>query len=128
MKLLLDSHTFIWLRQEPHRLSIEASTQMLVASNRLFLSTTTLWELQIKIDLGKLSFSDPLYTVIEDELHGNDIELLHIDPRHIFNLANLPFHHRDPFDRLIISQAFVEDMAVVTMDRRFPQYGVKTLW
>ena len=128
MRLLIDSHVFVWMRQEPHRISVEAISEMQLTSTRLFLSTATLWELQIKIDIGKFKFGDPLNTVIDDEFRSNDIELLGIQPQHIFNLSKLPKHHGDPFDRMLISQAMVEDMTIVTADRAFTDYDVKILW
>ena len=128
MNLLLDSHAFIWMRQEPHRIGVMAISEMMLVSSRLFLSSATLWELQIKIDLGKFDFGDPLSFVIADEFRENSIELLPIENKHIFNLSNLPIHHRDPFDRMLISQAMVEEMTVVTVDPKFSEYGVKVLW
>jgi len=128
MNLLLDSHAFIWMRQEPHRIGVMAISEMMLVSSRLFLSSATLWELQIKIDLGKFDFGDPLSVVIADEFRENSIELLPIENKHIFNLSNLPIHHRDPFDRMLISQAMVEEMTVVTVDPKFSEYGVKVLW
>ena len=128
MNLLLDSHVFVWLRQEPHRIGVMAISEMMLTSSRLFLSSATLWELQIKINLGKFDFGDPLSIVIADEFRANSIELLQIENKHIFNLSNLPLHHRDPFDRMLISQALVEDMTVVTVDPKFSEYGTKVLW
>lgn len=128
MKLLLDSHVFVWMRQEPHKISVNAIMEMLLDSTRLFLSSATLWELQIKINLGKFDFGDPLDVVVADEFKENEIELLPVDPEHIFNLSQIPKHHGDPFDRILISQAIVEDMTIVTADRRFSDYDVKRLW
>lgn len=128
MNLLLDSHVFVWMRQEPHRIGVMAISEMMLISSRLFLSSATLWELQIKINLGKFDFGDPLSVVIADEFKENSIELLPVEPKHIFNLSNLPRHHRDPFDRMLISQAMVEDLTVVTVDPKFSEYGVKVLW
>ena len=128
MNLLLDSHAFVWLRQEPHRVGAMAISEMMLTSSRLFLSSATHWELQIKINLGKFDFGDFLSEVIADEFSENSMELLPIQNEHIYNLVNLPLHHRDPFDRLLISQAMVEDMTVVTIDPKFSEYGIKVLW
>ena len=102
--------------------------EMLVDSTRLFLSSATLWELQIKINLGKFDFGDPLNVVVADEFNLNRIELLAIEPEHIFNLSQLPRHHGDPFDRMLISQAIVANMTIVTADSKFSDYNVKCLW
>ena len=128
MNLLLDSHAFVWMRQEPHRIGVNAMAEMLVDSTRLFLSSATLWELQIKINLGKFDFGDPLNVVVADEFNLNRIELLAIEPEHIFNLSQLPRHHGDPFDRMLISQAIVANMTIVTADSKFSDYNVKCLW
>ena len=128
MKFLLDSHVFVWMRQEPHRISVDAISEMLLTSSELFLSLATIWELQIKTDLGKFTFGSPLDAVVEDEIQVNSLVLLPVEQTHIYNLANLPKIHADPFDRLLISQAIVEDLTIVTADRHFSSYPVKVLW
>ena len=124
----MDSHIFVWMRQEPHRIGVNAITEMLLDSARLFLSSATLWELQIKINLGKFDFGEPLEVAVAHEFEQNRIELLPVEPKHIFNLSQLPRHHGDPFDRMLISQALVEDMMIVTADRKISDYNVKCLW
>jgi len=128
MNLLLDSHVFVWMRQEPHRISVDAIMEMLMPSNRLFLSNASIWELQIKIKLEKFSFSEKLEFVVNDECQENDIEILPVSLSHIYNLADVAIHHKDPFDRMLISQAMVEDLTIVTRDERFSDYDVKVLW
>ena len=128
MKFLLDSHVFVWMRQEPHRIGVDAISEMLLTSSELFLSLATIWELQIKTDLGKFTFGSPLDAVVEDEIQVNSLVLLPVEQTHIYNLANLPKIHGDPFDRLLISQAIVEDLTIVTADRHFSSYPVKVLW
>lgn len=128
MNFLLDSHVFVWMHQEPHRISVEAISEMLLTPNSLFLSVATIWELQIKTDLGKLAFSSKLNEVVDTEIKKNGLILLPVEPKHIFNLSMLPKIHGDPFDRLLISQAIVEDMTIITVDEVFSEYPVKILW
>ena len=128
MNLLIDSHVFIWLRQEPTLISKAASSQLLLKSNRIFLSTATLWELQIKINLGKLKLGDPLDVAVADELQANNLEVLSIEQDHIYGLSNLPPVHGDPFDRLLISQAIANNMTIVSADRHFSSYPVSIIW
>lgn len=126
--LLLDSHTFVWMHEEPHKLSINAAYEILNPSNQIFLSVVTVWELQIKIALNKFSFSDTLENVIFQEQKTNKIKIMPVSLSHALYLENLPLHHKDPFDRLLISQAFIENMTLVSADPEFINYQVNLLW
>ena len=128
MKLLLDSHTFIWMHEEAHKLSVKAAFEILNPANQIFLSVASVWELQIKIGIGKFSFSDTLENVIFREQQTNNLQLLPVELSHALNLKNLPPHHKDPFDRLLISQAIVENMTLVSADANFAKYQVNLLW
>jgi PIN domain nuclease of toxin-antitoxin system len=128
MKLLLDTHTFIWWDSQRARLSSDALILCQNKSNGLFLSMASIWEMQIKIQLGKLKFSLPLEDVIKDQQKANNIQLLPIEFDHILRLEKLPLHHKDPFDRLLIAQAQVEDMTVISNDAWFMNYAVKLRW
>jgi PIN domain nuclease of toxin-antitoxin system len=128
MKLLLDTHTFIWWDSEPDKLSPPALAACQDRANTLLLSVASVWEMQIKIQLGKLKLNLPLAEVIESQRKTNNIEILPVMLAHVFALQNLPMHHKDPFDRILIAQANVENVSVVSNDPLFAQYPVKVLW
>lgn len=128
MDLLLDTHTFIWSYEEPGKLSQKALQELSDPANNLLLSVVSIWEIQIKIQLGKFKFDDPLSKVIAEQRQVNGIKVVPIETAHAMYLENLPFHHKDPFDRMLIAQAIVEDLTIVSNDRHFSNYGVKLLW
>jgi PIN domain nuclease of toxin-antitoxin system len=128
MNLLLDSHAFLWWREEPKKLSADAYTAIADPQNVVFLSVVTAWELQIKIALNKLAVKGGLSHAIQDEQKTNGFQILPVQLAHALYLENLPPHHQDPFDRLLISQAIVEDMTLVSLDRKIALYPVKLLW
>ena len=127
MNLLLDTHIFIWLQIELHKLSAARMEMPENKNNTLFLSLARLWELQLKIQNGKFKFPKPLPEIIREQQSINDLRILPITPAHIYELENLPFHHKDPFDRLLISQATVEDYTLVTDDPKFSAYSAKLI-
>jgi PIN domain nuclease of toxin-antitoxin system len=127
MKLLLDTHIFLWLSSEPEKLSDQARSLCEDEANQLYLSLVTPWEVQIKQQLGKLECKQPLSTLIETQQRENDLHLLPVQLEHIYGLASLPNHHRDPFDRLLIAQAITESMVLVTVDEKIPLYPVATV-
>ena len=128
MRLLLDTNAFLWLMTEPEKLSAKARAACEDPDNELLLSVVTAWEIQIKLQLGKLELDDPLADVIERQQKRNNAQLLPIELAHIYALGDLEHHHRDPFDRLLIAQARVEDADLVTHDRVIADYTVKVLW
>ncbi|MGF1672913.1 MAG: type II toxin-antitoxin system VapC family toxin [Rivularia sp. (in: cyanobacteria)] len=128
MKLLLDTHTFLWFIGGNINLSNTAKNAIENASNQRFLSIATLWEISIKISIGKLKLKLQLTELVEREVYGNAIEILEISPKHLDELVKLPFHHKDPFDRLIIAQSLVEEMTLVSKDVTFQSYPIKLLW
>jgi PIN domain nuclease of toxin-antitoxin system len=127
-KLLLDTHTFIWWDSEPTRLSARALELCQDPENRLILSVASLWEMQIKLQLGKLRLTLPLRETIKSQQQTNQVEVLPITMPHVFALGNLPLPHKDPFDRLLIAQAIVEDATIVTGDRMFSEYPINVVW
>ena len=127
MNLLIDTHIFIWSQIELHKLSAARLQMLKDENNTLFLSLASLWELQLKIMLGKLKFPKLLSEIIEDQQNVNDLRILSITSEHIYALENLPFHHKDPFDRLLIAQAVVEDYTLVTDDAQFSAYSAKLI-
>jgi len=128
MRLLLDTHAFLWFIMGSSNLSTSARAMIEDEANESFLSVASLWEMAIKVSLGKLTLSAPLDALIPQQLSLNGIELLGIQVAHAAVVSTLPFHHRDPFDRLLIAQAVVEGMPVISADVAFDAYPVKRLW
>ena len=128
MRCLLDTNILIYLDLDPAKLSAAARHEILEPASELFLSVACLWEMQLKIAKGKLSLSRSLAEVIAEQCRVNGLRLLGVEPAHIYRLAGLPFHHTDPFDRMIIAQALMEGMTIVTSDGEFAQYGVPVVW
>jgi PIN domain nuclease of toxin-antitoxin system len=127
MKILLDTHTFLWWDSDPERLSKAALELCGDSKNSLFLSAASVWEMQIKIQLGKLKIDLPLSDLIlQQEING--VEILPVHVSHVFEISNLPAHHKDPFDRLLIAQVRVEGMVFVSADPVIAQYPVKVVW
>ncbi len=128
LDLLFDTHSFIWWADEPMKLSRAALAALEDENNRLFVSDVSIWEMQIKVQLGKMKLKLPLEDLIESQQRDNEVTILQITTEHILALDNLPFHHKDPFDRLLIVQSIVEDFTIVTADTEFPAYPAKLLW
>ncbi|MGH8584355.1 MAG: type II toxin-antitoxin system VapC family toxin [Gammaproteobacteria bacterium] len=128
MKLLLDTHTFIWWDSEPGKLSPQALSLCQDRQNVLLLSVAGIWEMQIKLQLDKLKLTIPLADLIESQQQANNLDLLPILVTHVLALQHLPMHHKDPFDRLLIAQSNVEDVVIVSNDPVFSKYTDKVLW
>ncbi len=128
MKLLLDTHTFIWWDTNPQQLSPHALALCRNPENQLILSVVSIWEMVIKIQIGKLQFARPLAEMIADQQKTNRMILLSVDPAHVFAVASLPLHHKDPFDRLLIAQASVEGIALLSRDTQFSNYKIQVEW
>ncbi|TEU17265.1 MAG: type II toxin-antitoxin system VapC family toxin [Anaerolineales bacterium] len=128
MRLLLDTHSFLWFISGSTSLSPTARALIEDASNQPLLSVASLWEMAIKLSLGKLSLAQPFEVLIPQQMRLNGIKLLGIEIEHTAAVSKLPFHHRDPFDRLLIAQAIVEQMPIVSADTAFDTYPVKRLW
>lgn len=128
MRLLLDTHAFLWFIDGSPHCSAKARALIEDVSNQRFLSLANLWEMAIKASLGKLRLAQPFETLIPQQLRLNGIELLSIEFRHTVLVAALPFHHRDPFDRLLVAQATAEQMPIVSGDTAFDAYAVTRLW
>lgn len=127
MRLLLDTHLFIWWNGNLGLLSPQVRALCENKDNTLVLSLASIWEMQIKSQLDKLTFNEPLAEVVESQQRANGLELLPITTEHIYALQDLPSPHKDPFDRLLIAQAIVEKIALVTADAVFQQYDVELL-
>ncbi|MGK7946129.1 MAG: type II toxin-antitoxin system VapC family toxin [Microcystaceae cyanobacterium] len=128
MKLLFDTHTFIWWDSEPEKLSSQVITLLSNRSNIKLLSVVSIWEIQIKHQLGKLSLNLPLRNIIEEQINNHNIVILTIIPDHVLELDKLPFHHKDPFDRLLIAQANIEQATLISRDSIFERYSVNVNW
>jgi PIN domain nuclease of toxin-antitoxin system len=128
VNLLLDTHSFIWFVEDNPSLSSHARILIEEPTNDVFLSIASLWEMAIKISLSKLDLSQPFDLFIPNQLLLNDITLLDITVSHTVRVATLPFHHRDPFDRLLVAQSQIEGMPVLSIDSIFDTYGVTRLW
>lgn len=127
MNLLIDTHEFIWWADSPQKLSARTLTALIDRKNVLHLSLASLWEMQIKVQIGKLTFKRGLKNTLEMHKTQNNLQILPITAEQIYELQNLPFHHKDPFDRLLITQAMTEDFTIVTDDTHFSAYAVKIL-
>jgi PIN domain nuclease of toxin-antitoxin system len=127
MNLLLDTHIFLWLNQQPENLSANVLALCEDGNNALYLSHVSPWEIQIKSKLGKLSLQRPLQEMIMTQQRDNDLKLLPITLQHIYTLAELADYHQDPFDRLLIAQATVESMVLVTVDSKVMRYPIVTI-
>jgi PIN domain nuclease of toxin-antitoxin system len=128
VKLLLDTHTFIWWDSEPAKLSATALALCSDLANELILSVASLWEMQIKRHLGKLSLRLRLSDIVSHQQATNGVIVLPILPAHVFALDGLPTPHKDPFDRLLVAQANSEGATVVSVDAIFAAYPVHTAW
>ncbi len=128
MNILLDTHTFLWFVDDNSRLSQSARVLIESEDSQPFLSVASLWEIAIKISLGKLTLKQPYETFIPQQLALNGIGVLNISLEHTAAIATLPFHHRDPFDRLIAVQAKIDEMVLLSADPIFDAYGAKRVW
>ena len=127
MKLLLDTHTFIWLDTAPEKLSPAALVACQDSGNTLYLSVVSVWEMQIKLQLGKLKLDVSLEAMIQIQQDSNAMQILPIELRHVLALQHLPLHHNDPFDRLLVAQAHAENARLVTSDRALEKYAEHAL-
>ena len=126
MTLLLDTQAFLWWVADDPRLSGRARRAITGAS--CLLSVASCWEMAIKASLGKLSLPGAVDRFMQDQIEVNGFTLLAISLEHVSGVAGLPFHHRDPFDRLLAAQALAEDLSVVSADPIFRRYGVTRVW
>ncbi|WP_293154845.1 MULTISPECIES: type II toxin-antitoxin system VapC family toxin [unclassified Microcoleus] len=128
MRLLLDTHAFIWYATDSSRLSTTARSLIDNGNNDIIFSTASVWEMAIKHSIGRLNFSMPFMEFIKQQIAVNRIEILEISFDHIEVVASLPLHHCDPFDRLIIAQSMAEQIPVLSVDAIFDGYAIARLW
>jgi PIN domain nuclease of toxin-antitoxin system len=128
MKLLLDTHVFLWLNDAPERLSKTVKDLCSSGVHEFYLSMASPWEMQIKSQLDKLTLAMPIEELVNKNTLENNLQLLSIELSHISYLKQLPQHHKDPFDRMIIAQAMLEGMTIVSIDQAFSAYSVPVVW
>lgn len=128
MNILLDTHVFLWFVDDNPRLSETARTLIEADDSQPFLSIASLWEMAIKISLRKLELEQPFESFIPHQLARNGIGILNLSLEHTAAISTLPFHHRDPFDRLIVVQAKLEGMPLVSADPAFDAYEIQRVW
>ncbi len=128
MNILLDTHTFLWFIDDNPRLSQPARVLIESQDSQPFMSVASLWEIAVKLSLAKLTLGESFETFIPHQLALNGIGVLNIALEHLAVVATLPFHHRDPFDRLLAVQARIEKMTLVSADQSFDAYGVERVW
>lgn len=128
MKCLLDTHVFLWMLMDDDQLSVAAKDTILDPTVELFFSMASYWEICIKLSIGKLELKRNWPQVFEREMVGNGIQWLPIKPEHARGVINLPWHHRDPFDRLLVAQCRADNLTCITADANIQRYSVKSLW
>jgi PIN domain nuclease of toxin-antitoxin system len=128
MKVLVDTHTFLWDLLGDHRSSRLAKQILKSDEHELFFSLVSLWEFSIKIKTGKLNALGSSVAYLRDAMENYSMQLLPIRYEHVLALETLPAHHSDPFDRLLIAQAITESLPILTYDAVFAAYPVKVLW
>jgi PIN domain nuclease of toxin-antitoxin system len=128
MKLLLDTHSFLWFVLDDPKLSTLAKSLIENRENQPLLSKASLWEIAIKQSIGKLRLSLPFTSFITQQLNLNEIQVLNIAIEHLAVVSTLPLHHRDPFDRSMIAQAMSENISILSVDSSFDAYPIQRLW
>lgn len=128
MRLLIDTHALLWFALNDARLSSTAHSLVADEGNEVLVSPASLWEIAIKISIGKYTLGEDLGQFWNRESLKNDLTLLPISAAHAAAVGALPFHHRDPFDRMLLAQAIVEAIPVVSADSRFDSYAIARLW
>lgn len=128
MKFVADTHAFLWFVTDSPQLSANAKSLLESPNSDRLLSVASIWEIAIKASIGKLSFDKPLEQFLPEQVALNYFQLLDISMPHVLRVAALPFHHRDPFDRMIIAQALAEGLPILSNDVALDAYGITRLW
>jgi len=127
MAILLDTQLLIWLEEEP--VNIKADVKAKIFSEpTVYFSLVSVWEMAIKMKIGKLTLKQPLETVVTNFINDYNFEILNINQSHIYYTQQLPMLHKDPFDRLLVAQSLVENIDIVSSDEIFDLYGIKRIW
>ena len=128
MRLIIDTQVLIWWTNDVSNISPRVQNIIFDLDNELWLSLASVWEIQIKISLGKLDLPRSLPDIITTQMAENQVKILPIELSHIYALDQLPLYHRDPFDRLIIAQSLAEKMPIASIDKAFDAYSVERIW
>ena len=128
MRLLVDTHVLLWAIDSPEKLSAAARGALLAEDNAVSVSTASLWEIAIKLSLGRIALAPDWFAMIETGRVRIGARWLSVEASHCREVAVLPWHHRDPFDRLLVAQAMYEDMTLVSRDRVLADYPAPVLW
>jgi PIN domain nuclease of toxin-antitoxin system len=128
VRLLLDTHAFLWFLLDDPQLSATAQAVIVDPLNNVEISPASYWEIAIKIGLRKYALPEPYQVFIEREIADNDFRVLPIEPKHTALLTTMPLHHKDPFDRLLVAQATVEGIPLVSADPQLDAYGITRIW
>jgi len=127
MRILLDTHTFLWAVAEPRKLSRRATRLIEAEANELLLSVASLWEIVLKVQAGKLQLPEgPAF--LAEHMARLGVTSLPVEAGHVLALLGLPLHHRDPFDRLLVAQCQVENLTILTADEAVRQYSIQAVW
>jgi PIN domain nuclease of toxin-antitoxin system len=128
LRYLLDTHALLWIVADDPQLSSQVKNIYLDEENEILTSTASIWETAIKISLKKLEIPGTLAEFVKEHVRGNKIEIMPIELKHLYQLENLSYFHRDPFDRLIIAQAIVENIPILSNDKAFDDYPIQRIW
>lgn len=128
MRLLLDTHCWLWMQVTPERFGERAGALVRDLDNELLLSAASSWEIAIKYGLGRLVLPEAPERYVPDRLHSSGVTPLPVQHDHALRVSSLPQHHRDPFDRLLVAQAQAEALTLLTVDRVFDAYDVAVRW
>jgi len=128
VRVIIDTQVLIWWTNDVSNISPRVQDIIFDLDNELWLSLVSIWEMQIKISLGKLNLPRPLPDIIATQIEENQIKILPIELYHVYTLDRLPLHHRDPFDRLIIAQSLTEKMPIASIDKAFDAYSIERIW
>jgi PIN domain nuclease of toxin-antitoxin system len=128
VRVLIDTHIFIWYVQSSDRLPSSVIAMINDGRNDILFSIASVWEMAIKQSSGKLNLGNPYSSFIAEQMRLNSMELLPVRLEHLDLITTLPLHHRDPFDRLLIAQAIVEDIVIISADSAFSLYPVQRMW
>lgn len=128
MRLLVDTHAMLWWLRDDPRLSARARGVLKDGRNRLLWSLASSWEIAVKLSIGKLEIDRPVHRLYASLVTDQGVEMLAISHDHCARVADLPLHHRDPFDRMLVAQAQVAGVAILTADSKLAAYDVETIW
>ena len=127
MRILLDTHCWLWWVAEPDNLGDKARRLIEDRRNTIFLSAASSWEIAIKYSIGKLNLLEPPDEFVPKRLARDSISALPVEHIHALHVASLPFHHHDPFDRILISQSILESLPILTVDKQFHSYDIEII-